>query len=347
MVVTSSISLQTTSGTEIASRKRGCLFYARRGLKWLGIGLVALVALGFIFETIMQAGDAQRYPAPGQRVEVDGYTMHIDCEGSGSPTVILESGAGAFSVQSMAWQEMLSDEARVCVYDRAGMGWSDARPEPRTAWQIVHELHGLLTNANVEPPYVMVGPSNGGVYVRAYAAEYPNDVAGLVLLDPTFERDLAVSQGLPSGMFIFMGRLGFFRVFSQSSCPTCSPERAAILAARRGTPSYWDTYDAEWAMLQSPDEIPVLIERLGQPGALGDTPLVVIAANQSGLSLEEADADYRAALEAEEDAMSALSTNHRYSIVMGDHGLSDYDDLINQSIRDVIASARAGQPLAK
>jgi pimeloyl-ACP methyl ester carboxylesterase len=84
----------------------------------------------------------------------------------------------------------------------------------------------------------MVGPSNGELYVRAYAVEYPNDVAGLVLLDPTFEGDLAKSQGLPSGMFIVMGRIGFFRVFSQSSCSTCSPERAAILAARRGYPNY-------------------------------------------------------------------------------------------------------------
>jgi pimeloyl-ACP methyl ester carboxylesterase len=235
-----------------------------RGLKWFGIGLVALVALGFIFETIMQAGDAQRYPAPGQRVAVEGYTMHIDCAGSGSPTVILESGAGAFSVQSMARQERLSDVTRVCVYDRAGMGWSDARPEPRTAWQIVHELHGLLANANVAPPYVMVGPSNGGLYVRAYAVEYPDDVAGLVLLDPTFEGDLAESRGLSSGMFIFMGRIGFFRVFSQSSCPACTPERAAIVAARRGYPGYWDTYDAEWAMLRSPDQISVLTQRLGR-----------------------------------------------------------------------------------
>jgi hypothetical protein len=128
--------MDTTTSIEASAQPRGrhILRLIGRGLKWFGIGLVALVALGFIFETIMQAGDAQRYPAPGQLVEVDGYTMHIDCEGSGSPTVILESGAGAFSVQSIARQERLSDEARVCVYDRAGMGWSDARPEPRTAW---------------------------------------------------------------------------------------------------------------------------------------------------------------------------------------------------------------------
>jgi pimeloyl-ACP methyl ester carboxylesterase len=327
-------------------RKRGCLYYVKRGLMWFGIAVFALIAAGFIFETIMQAGDAQRYPPFGQLVEVDGYTMHIHCVGEGSPTVILESGAGGFSVQNVAQQEAFRHDTRVCVYDRAGMGWSDPRPERRTAWQIVHELHTLLINANVEPPYVMVGPSNGGLYVRSYAAEYPDEVVGLVLLDPTNERSLSLTQGLPLGVWVFMGRTGLFRIVGQSLCPSCTTEGATFLAARRGYPSTWQTYDAEWQMLTNPDEITDLIDQLGQPGALGDTALVVITANQQGVPVEQMDAASRAYYEEKEQVMTSLSSNYRYLTVMSDHGLSDQGELVNRSIRDVIDSARTGEPLA-
>jgi pimeloyl-ACP methyl ester carboxylesterase len=337
----------THTGTErpTESRKQGCLFYIRRGLLVIFLLPFVLIAVGFVYETIMQAGDAQRYPPPGQLVDVNGYAMHIHCVGEGSPTAILESGSGGFSVQHAALQNQLRENTRVCAYDRAGMGWSESRPETRTAFQVAYELHTLLENASIEPPYVLVGPSLGGLFVRAFAAEYPDEAAGLVLLDPTHEGDLADSQGIPAGMYIFFGRIGTFRLFSAAMCPACSPEGAAAMGASRGRATPWETSQAEWQALQAPDEIETMSERLGEPGTLGDSLLVVIAANQSGVPLDEAEAAYRIGLEEEQDAMSLLSTNYRYTIVMSDHGLSDQADLVQESILDVIESARTGASL--
>lgn len=128
-----------------------------------------------------------RYPPPGSLVDLGGYRLHLYCEGSGSPTVILEAGVGDPAVK---WERVRPDVARVtrtCAYDRAGLGWSDASPTPRTAENIVSELHALLSRAPVEGPYILVGHSLGGALVRLYAHTYPQGVAGMVLVDSAHE----------------------------------------------------------------------------------------------------------------------------------------------------------------
>ena len=161
------------------SRGRGCLI-------WLGAGLVALLGLalvGYIYEPIAEAADAKAYPPPGQMVDVGGYRLHINCTGEGSPTVVIESGWGDFSA-AWGWvQPEVAKTTRVCTYDRAGMGWSEASPQPRTARQFAKELHTLLEKANEPGPYVLVGHSLGGYTVSVYAHDYPEEVAGLVLID--------------------------------------------------------------------------------------------------------------------------------------------------------------------
>lgn len=121
--------------------------------------------------------------------------MHIHCTGSGQPTVLLEAAASA---SWMAWrhvQPRLSQQARVCSYDRAGHGWSGLRPGPRDADHIVSELHDLLDQAHIERPVVLVGHSAGGLYVREYARRFPTEVAGVALLDASSPRQLAVLPG--------------------------------------------------------------------------------------------------------------------------------------------------------
>jgi len=129
-----------------------------------------------------------KYPAPGQMVDIGGYKLHMLSQGSGGPTVVMEAGAGSFSV---VWSQMapeLSKNSRVITYDRAGLGWSEVSPKARTADNIVAELHKMLVNAGVKPPYVLVGHSMGGIYVRMFAHKYPKEVAGMVLVDPGDER---------------------------------------------------------------------------------------------------------------------------------------------------------------
>jgi pimeloyl-ACP methyl ester carboxylesterase len=115
--------------------------------------------------------------------------MHINCSGTGDPTVVLESGLGGSWLDWALVQPELSKIVRVCSYDRAGMGWSDAGPEPRSSSQIASELDTLLSTAGVPPPYVLVGHSLGGLHIRVYAANYPQKIAGLVLVDATHPKE--------------------------------------------------------------------------------------------------------------------------------------------------------------
>jgi pimeloyl-ACP methyl ester carboxylesterase len=122
-------------------------------------------------------------PPPGKLVDVDGYRMHIDCTGSGSPTLILEAGGQNDSTIWTGVQPALSKTTRVCSYDRAGLGWSDTQPAPRDADHIAAELHRLLLRAGIAAPIILMGHSIGGIYIRDYVMHYPADVAGIVFVD--------------------------------------------------------------------------------------------------------------------------------------------------------------------
>jgi len=147
------------------------------------LGAVALiVTAGVVYEAIAAAHDDHRYPPPGRLIDVGGYRLHLKCAGQGGPAVVLESGSG---VSSNGWalvQPELSKVTTVCSYDRAGYGWSDFGPLPRTMDRIAAELHRLLHNGEIRGPYVLVGHSFGGEIVRVYAGQYPTEVAGLVVI---------------------------------------------------------------------------------------------------------------------------------------------------------------------
>jgi pimeloyl-ACP methyl ester carboxylesterase len=125
-------------------------------------------------------------PPPGRLVDIGGWRLHLNCTGTPSatrPTVILEAGAGDFSVEWSLVQPGVAKFAHVCSYDRADDGWSDFGPHPRTMHQVVYELHKLLETAGIKPPYVLAGHSYGGWLVRLYRSTYPSEVAGLVLIE--------------------------------------------------------------------------------------------------------------------------------------------------------------------
>lgn len=164
-------------------KSRGCLFRlggAVAGL--LVIGAILLIA-GYVYETSAEAADVLAYPPPGRLVDVGGFRLHVNCTGSGSPTVVIDAGWGGFSADWSWVQPEVAKTTRICTYDRAGLGWSEAGPAPRDARQLTAELHALLELAGIPGPYVLVGHSLGGLNVRVFAASYPSDVAGLVLID--------------------------------------------------------------------------------------------------------------------------------------------------------------------
>ena len=160
------------------------------------LSLVALVAVVLAASSGFNAIALHHFRSkpPGQMYQVNGLQMRIDCTGSGSPTIVLDAGLGNDGLIWGGVQPVLAKTTRVCSYDRAGFGWSDALPPPRDADHIADELHGLLAAAKIDGPIVLMGHSISGIYIRDYATRYPAEVAGLIFVDgstPLQERNPA------------------------------------------------------------------------------------------------------------------------------------------------------------
>jgi pimeloyl-ACP methyl ester carboxylesterase len=152
--------------------------------------IIVLACVGATYQVIGNWRDARRFPRRGKSVQAGEVKLNLNCSGAGSPAVILESGGGMSSIGWIKIQPEIAKYARVCSYDRAGYGWSESGPEPRTSLQIAKELKLLLDTAGEKGPYVMAGASLGGIYVRVYMGLYPADVAGVVLVDASHEDQL-------------------------------------------------------------------------------------------------------------------------------------------------------------
>ena len=165
--------------------------------------LAALVVGSATYNAIALRYFRAHNPPPGKMYLVDGYKMHLDCTGSGSPTLVLDAGLGNDSLIWGGVQPALSKTTQVCSYDRAGFGWSQARPGSRDADHMAAELHGLLTQAKVTGPIVLMGHSIAGLYMRDYASRYPAEVVGMVFVDsstPLQNRILDLGVKAPTGL---------------------------------------------------------------------------------------------------------------------------------------------------
>src|SRR5215216_6481063 len=237
---------QTAQESQGARPKRGLGLWIRRGLVWLVAGLLTLAVIGAIYQVVATQIDQRTYSPPGEMVDVSTHTLHINCLGEGSPTVILEAANLGMSAHWVRVQQQVAKATRVCAYDRAGLGWSERGPEPRDARKISSELHTLLKDAGIEGPYVLVGHSYGGLYVRMYAARYPNQVAGLVLVDSSHPEQFTRSpqgramykQTVRLGAVIpWLTRLGVIRLinFYPAHPDLPSQQRAQIEAFNSST----------------------------------------------------------------------------------------------------------------
>jgi pimeloyl-ACP methyl ester carboxylesterase len=275
------MSNQTQTAAVDIPKRRG-----RGWLRWLGgvvVLIVGLILAGTIYESVSEAADIQAYPPPGLLVDVGGYRLHINCTGTGSPTVIIDTGWGAWSLEWSGVQAEVAKTTRVCTYDRAGMGYSEAGPLPRNAEQFAIELHTLLERANIAGPYVMVGHSLGGLPVRVFVHNYPTDVAGVVLVDsmslgqttqpPSEIEPQAPSQSSGVSLPFLLARIGLVRVLAeQLITQNLSPEAQPAYTAFSVTPRSVQA----WA-----DEGTGLPESLAQADAVktfGDLPLIVLSA---------------------------------------------------------------------
>ena len=142
-------------------------------ISWLTIVLTAA-----IFS--QQASSPEAYPPPGRMVDIGGRSLHLNCKGKGSPTVILMAGGGGFSIDWALVQPKVAESTRVCSYDRAGLGWSDPGPAEDSVEETVSDLHALLQASDERGPYVLVGASIGGIFIQAYQRAFPKEIAALV-----------------------------------------------------------------------------------------------------------------------------------------------------------------------
>jgi pimeloyl-ACP methyl ester carboxylesterase len=278
---------------------------------------------------------------PGRLVDIRTHRLHLWCEGSGSPAVILEAGLGAYSIDWSLVQPALTKRTRVCSYDRAGYAWSDRGPEPRGLGTSVNELHALLRSAGVSSPFILVGQSWGGRIVRIYADRYPGDVAGMVLIDTYSEGELDVPATVISALDL-----------RPEAAPADSIAHlpADLRAARdwaRSLPRQQDISDPD-----EPDAaIAATTARTATP--LGDKPLVVVSAGRLlwGERDRATGPPYAAALQAHvrsEAFLASLSRNSSFRVARGSFHLVHLDEpaLIIDAIEDVLMAARSGAKLS-
>ena len=298
---------------------------ARRILRWVArivLGIVAFAALvlivGAAFQAVAGNVDKARYPAPGRLVDIGSGRLHLNCTGQGWPTVILEAGLGLGMVTWRGIQPQIAQVTRACSYDRAGYGWSDPGPLPRTSSRIVAELGVLLERSGIQGPYVLVGHSLGGLYARHYASTHLADVAGMVLVDSTHEK-----QGAPGSLM-------------QSVVRAVSVVGISRLLFRFGDEALNAMYTSNDSVAATNAEFAATSESFDElqrtSPSLGDRPLVVITAGQ---------ADEGAWRALQLDLLTRSTDSRR--IVAAGSGHYVHDDrpaLVIDAIRDVVAMAR-------
>lgn len=313
--------------------------------------ILLLVLATVIAGAIAKSNLAKQHPAPGRLVDVGGYRLHINCMGQGSPTVILEAGWGGFSTTWTYIQPGVAKTTRVCSYDRAGYGWSEPSPHPRTANMMAEELHTLLVNAEIKGPYVLVGHSLGGMIVRVYAYHHPDEVIGMVLVDSTHEeqylRTPEVETSIPATvsqfrMLSLLSSTGFMALAPQSiPNPGMPDDLFALEKAIWATTGYFSTGAAEMAaLLDSAAEV-----RAMRITSFGNLPLSVLSAGLHpplpSLSDAENQEFWREQL-AMQSELVELSVNSVQTIAeQSGHAIQfDQPELVLDAIRQIVEAVR-------
>jgi pimeloyl-ACP methyl ester carboxylesterase len=315
----------------------------RRG-RWMltaVVGVLALAAVGATYENVSVVRDQHRYAGPGRTYDVDGHRLYLDCRGHGGPTVVLFNGMGEVSVSWTRVVDRADTHTRVCSYDRAGQGWSGDVPRPQDGVTAARDLHTLLQQAGEHGPFVLAGHSIGGTYALTYAARYPRQVAGMVLLDSSTPYQFTALPAYP-GQYAMMrrglallptlDRMGLGRLMWAVQ-PSHLPDPAAAVATSL-------TASARGAR-NGRDEVSVLPALFTQARALttlGDRPLAVLTSSDSLAGT--------AGWAEAQDRLAALSTNSLHRVVDATHpGLLEDAGPARQStdaILQVVDATRSG-----
>ena len=319
-------------------------------------GLVALLVAGLSYQAIAAEVDGRRYRPPGELVDVGAYRMHLDVAGreEGGPTVILDAGSQSASFQWGWVQPEVAKDTRVVSYDRPGAGWSDPPPDPLDAHEFAGDLREALDLVGADGPYVIVGHSMGSLTARAFAARYPDDVVGAVLVDP---RNLSLHEDFPDDfpeaqvpaeppfpvmLQALTARLGIVRGLDPLGA------YAALLPARqeaegRAYVASQKPYDGLWADVHLGESA---AQTLRDGEHLDDKPLVVLSASEPDV-MNFPPEDRRGFTAMHARMAQEISSKGEHRVVRGADHLSivverDHAGVVADAIRQIIQGAKAG-----
>jgi len=321
-------------------------------LKWLVrivVGFLAVIALllvsGYAYEGVSAARDARRFDPPGEMVDVGGYRLNILCKGDAAdPTVVIEAGGGVGAIGYLAVQDEIARFARVCSYDRAGLGWSEPAPSPRTFAEHARELDALLEGARVPGPYVLVAHSWGGGVTREFARAYPDKVAGLALIEtgdqalvtlPSARESFARAKEINSVAAV-MHRFGIIRLVPALLGPYANaPDEVKARLLRPGT---FAAMAAEGDVIAT---TPVDQGWRDSGISVADVPLVVVIRGSPDMG---DDSEFERAWGEANRRLAEVSTNSMVIVAdQSGHMIHvDAPDVYVDAVRRVVAAAREG-----
>ena len=329
-------------------------------VKSLGLVTTVVVISGMLYEEMGRRRERDRLSQIGHSVDIGGRTLNIYCSGEGAPPVVLKSpGAGPGYVWSHIQPE-IAKFTQACWYDRAGEGWSDPGPFPRTSAAIASDLHLLLRNAGVQRPFVLVGASFGGLNARVYNGLYPNDVAGMVLVDAAHEDEpkrappFFLGHTAPRYMwyplhllFQITGRIGVVRSM-QPQLPRV--EDASRLARDQLLRALKTQVKSVVAGNSTGVVYPDNYAQVRSAGDLDDRPLIVLTAGKPfpfrDPEMARQAAAYQEVWKYEmQPQLARLSSRGRQIIVEeSGHAIADQaPDVVIAAIREIVSEVR-GQP---
>lgn len=302
------------------------------------------------------------HPPIGKLVNIGSHQLHILPTGEGSPTVVLEAGGMGWSLDWYPVQTEVAKFTRVCSYDRAGFGWSEPGPIPRTSRQIVNELHALLTEAEITKPYILVGASFGGHVVRLFSKKYPEEVAGIILLDarhetidskmpPAWKKIQISGKGMYQTMLL-ASKVGVVKLLGKIMGERAAPPIVMKLPLEIRT-TYLEVGFQPKYFQSNLDELSAIVESDGQlsaAGELGNIPLIVIRHGIPDLFANMPPEQARQSEQIWQELqmkLANLSSDSQLLVAENSgHGIQiDQPELVVDTIRQMVETVRKGSRL--
>jgi pimeloyl-ACP methyl ester carboxylesterase len=329
--------LQSETSSKQQSRFRKL---TKRFFIGLFVFVAAILLTGAAYQFVAAKLDERAYQAPGKMVDVGGYSLHLYCTGEGERTVVLDAGLGGGMLDWSLVQPEISKFTRVCSFDHAGAGWSDAGPEPRDSRQMVNELHALLQNAGLKAPFVFVGHSLGGANLQLYASRFPEQVAGLVLVDSSHENQFsriplpALSSAVPL-LIKALAPIGAGRIIlgieplSENVTPAFAKQRASVYSHTGHLFSVADEF------ANAPKSLEYLRANTMR---LGEKPLIVLTRGKA----QDTEAVENIWRELQSDLASRSSRGKHIMAEKSGHYIQfDEPELVVGAIREVFDAAKS------